>query len=101
MYPQGKRILVCNYKLELYLKSACPKINSYFAPQQKITFWTNELTSYINDIFSVKNKKLSVEILIGIAFKPKINLRNDFDIQSFNYKLGISLYLIGSLKKSQ
>lgn len=45
-----------------------------------------------------KNKKLSVEILIGIAFKPKINLRNDFDIQSFNYKLGISLYLIGSLK---
>ena len=20
MYPQGKRILVCNYKLELYLK---------------------------------------------------------------------------------
>ena len=48
-----------------------------------------------------KNKKLSVEILIGIAFKPKINLRNDFDIHSFNYKLGISLYLIGSLKKSQ
>ena len=46
-----------------------------------------------------KNKKLSVEILIGISFKSKINLRNDiYDIQSFNYKLGISLYLIGSLK---
>ena len=28
-----------------------------------------------------KNKKLSVEILIGISFKPKINLRNDiYDI---------------------
>lgn len=46
-----------------------------------------------------KNKKLYIEILIGIAFKPKINLRNDiYDSQSFNYKLGISLHLIGSLK---